>query len=537
MDLTSGIHIKQLNWYNCGPTIYNHSHLGHAKTFIVFDAMVKYYKKLGFDIKYCMNITDIDDKIVKKVTHKKISNIIKSIINTEGIKRVALSWGIEIHPSALIDIIDNIANFDYLLKWIQFQRLSPISIKNLVPTLDEYYNFIHNMEKDFWEDMESINVSKPDEIIRVSENIQDIIKFISVIIENGYAYVSEKSVYFDSQKYIEDGFNFSFLTNSDNNEHNKTDYADQKKDPRDFALWKSAKTIDISFESPWGLGRPGWHIECSTMIYKIFGNKIDVHSGGIDLKFPHHNNEVVQTIAFNKKETGVPDIFLHSGHIMNDGKMSQSLGNSITIKEYLKSYGTSRLLRLIFFMHKWNTELIFSNGIMEYAFNIDKKIEDFIRHTKFIGREVNSTDENISFRQTVKDYEKNINDALLDKFSTDKCIMFVEQLIKETYVYLESGKYDPAFVVDIGNIVMNFFKVLDMDYHLDISKNTNVTPFVDTIVEIRDKIRDMAKLENNLAAKQHLFEITDWIRDEKLSDLKISIEDSGFNKSTKWTFL
>ena len=557
MDLSSKISSEPLNWYNCGPTIYNNSHLGHARTFLIFYAMIRYYKKIGYDITYCMNITDIDDKILKKVAHTKISNIIKEIIIAEGAKRVVLSWGSEIHPNGLDSIINNIHNYDYLVKWVTSQKFRPISINSLSPTMEEYTDFIVNMEQDFWEDMKSINVSKPDIVIRVSENISTITQFISTIIQNGYAYESNGSVYFDSEQYIKDGFDFSVLTNSDNSEHNKVDYNSEKKDPKDFALWKAAKAIDISFESPWGLGRPGWHIECSAMIHKVFGNKVDIHSGGIDLKFPHHNNEIVQTIAFNKDTSGTPKEFFHSGHIHivpssskfqsqsepKSSKMSQSLGNFITIKDYLKNYGTSRQLRLMCLMHKWDKELVFSDGLMEYTRNMDKRFEDFISHIQFIKRDTKSQSEvtlssaiSNDFSQKLQQYKQDINAALLNKFSTDKSIELVEHLIKDTYVYIEHNVHI-SHITEAYDTIMNLFDALDLNYDSTVSNSADTTPFVDTIVEIRDKLRDMAKTCSDKETRKFLFNMTDWIRDDKLKELNIDIEDRGMNKSTKWIHL
>lgn len=588
MDLTSKIDFKQLNWYGCGPTIYNNSHIGHARTFATTHYMVKFYKKLGFDITHCMNITDIDDKIVKKVIHLKISNMIREIIVSEGIKRVVLSWMGEIHPNGLDSIIDNVNNLNDLIKWITLQKFRPYSVKSLSPTHEEYMNFIRNMEREFWEDMESIGVTKPDIIMRVSENIGEIIQFISTIINNGYAYESNGSVYFDSEQYIQDGFDFSPLTNSDNSEHNKMDYNGEKKDPKDFALWKAAKEIDISFKSPWGLGRPGWHIECSSMIHTAFENKVDVHSGGVDLKFPHHNNEMVQTTAFNKSVSGIPDMFFHSGHIQvaldssrlsskspkflnhtdstisitsadsTDSvipaptayKMSQSLGNFITISEYLSKHGTARQLRLMFFMHKWDKELVFSNGLVEYTNNMDKRFEDFINHIQFMERDEASSRDKAShnapsesdneYHAKIEQYMESINASLLNKFSTDKSIEIVEQLIKDTYSYIEKGTYNFSFILEARNVALELFSMFDLNYNSNSSNNTmgaDTAPFIDTIVEIRDKLRDAAKTCTDKETKNKLFEMTDWIRDEKLKSLKIDIEDRGMNKSTKWVYL
>ena len=232
---------NSVTWYMCGPTVYDHSHMGHAKTYICFDylrrIMTDYFK---YDVKLCMNVTDLDDKIIIRANEKKIP----------------------------------------------FGDLS------------------REFETEFFKDCETLNIRLPTVVTRVSEYVPEIVQFIQGIIKNGYAYESNGSVYFDVVKYSNtQGHQYAKLepTNVDNLELLQEgegkltgeNVEQEKRNVRDFALWKKSKEGEPSWESPWGPGRPGWHIECSAMAGEIFKSfPIDIHSGGLDLKFPHHDNEI-----------------------------------------------------------------------------------------------------------------------------------------------------------------------------------------------------------------------------------------------------
>lgn len=533
MDLINNNYTDiNINWYNCGPTIYNRSHLGHARTFMVFDTMVKYYKSIGLKINYCMNITDIDDKIVKKLIHNKILYHINDIINNNELKAIAESWPANFHPEKFNDIINDYKNTDMLTSWILKQKIKIITKEDITPSFDDYCKFIEEMEKYFWLDMEKIGVGKPDILVRVSDNIKHIINFIEQIINNGYAYISNGSVYLDSEKYIGNGFDFNILNNSDNAFH-KVDFIDEKKDPKDFALWKASKSIDISFDSPWGKGRPGWHIECSAMIHQAFNNDIMVHSGGIDLSFPHHNNEMIQTIAFNNAPIGIPKLFFHSGHLLvNNDKMSQSLQNFTTIDLFLKN-NSPRVLRLLFMMHKWNKQLDFSSDSIEYANNLDKKFNEFIKHIDYLKRKsnaINIINDNIVINNIIINYDNMIQHALCDKFDTETALKLVEELIKIIYIRAQDG--DIEFAISGHSVVNKLFNILGIDYN--VVYDNNIDDYINAIIDIRNKIRLLAINSSDKNTKKDLFELSDWIRNDTMKSLNIVIEDLGFNKDTKW---
>lgn len=212
---------------------------------------------------------------------------------------------------------------------------------------EEFFEFAKKWENDFFEDMKALNVELPDSITRVSEFVEQIKKFIQVLINRGYAYESNGSVYFDTKNYREshaygklapDKVGDLELLKEGEGSRSNADHDNEKKTPFDFVLWKKSKPGEPKWESEWGEGRPGWHIECSVMADTILGYPIDMHTGGIDLKFPHHENEIAQTEGYHDDKQWV-NYFVHSGHLHIDGmKMSKSLKNFIKIKTMVKKY-------------------------------------------------------------------------------------------------------------------------------------------------------------------------------------------------------
>ncbi|XP_030712603.1 probable cysteine--tRNA ligase, mitochondrial isoform X3 [Globicephala melas] len=261
------------SWYSCGPTVYDHAHLGHACSYVRFDIIRRILTRVfGCNIIMVMGITDVDDKIIKRANEMNVS---------------------------------------------------PASLANLY-------------EEDFKQDMAALKVLPPTVYLRVTENIPQIIAFIERIIANGHAYATPKgNVYFDLQSR---GDRYGKLVGVAPAPVGETDHSD-KRHASDFALWKAAKPREPSWASPWGDGRPGWHIECSTIASLVFGSRLDIHSGGIDLAFPHHENEIAQCEVFHQcQQWG--NYFLHSGHLHVKGKeekMSKSLKNYITIKDFLST--------------------------------------------------------------------------------------------------------------------------------------------------------------------------------------------------------
>ena len=264
---------NEVKMYACGITVSGEAHIGHAYQALIYDIMRKYLVKKGYDVTYARNYTDVDDKIIAKS-------------NQTGIPA-------DKYAEDMIKIID--------------------------------------------EQMARLQVGEPDVWLKATESIEDIISFVSTLIEKGHAYPTDKGdVYFAVESFPSYG-KLSHRNLEDAISGVRIDTEESKKNPLDFALWKSAKEGEPYWESPWGKGRPGWHIECSTMNKKAFGDRIDIHGGGRDLIFPHHENEIAQTEAL----TGKPfaNFWVHNGLIkVNGQKMSKSLGNSLFLKDLLDRY-------------------------------------------------------------------------------------------------------------------------------------------------------------------------------------------------------
>lgn len=258
--------------YVCGPTVYDYTHIGHARTFTVFDAVKRYLRLRGFDVFHVQNITDIDDKIINRARE-------------EG---------------------------------------------------RDWRDVVEEYSRDYFEGLRSLGI-QIDHHPRVTDHIPDIIRFVHGLIEKGYAYVAESgSVYFEVDKYP----GYGMLSGSLSKEawRQEEDVMHEKKSPYDFALWKAAKPGEPSWESPWGRGRPGWHIECSVMSSRYLGSRIDIHGGGVDLVFPHHENERAQSESYFGHRW--VKYWLHASYLTIKGeKMSKSLGNIIPLREALREWG------------------------------------------------------------------------------------------------------------------------------------------------------------------------------------------------------
>ena len=291
---------NEVKMYVCGPTVYDLSHIGHARSAVAFDVIYRYLKYRGYKVVYVRNYTDVDDKIIKKA-------------NEEG--------------------------------------ASPKEIA------DRYI-------KAFDEDMDALGVSLPDFRPKVTETMDEIIRFVQTLIDKGYAYAVDGDVYYSVRKF--DKYGALSKKNIEELEAGaRVEVDERKKDPLDFALWKASKENEPWWESPWGKGRPGWHIECSAMNKKLLGETLDIHGGGKDLIFPHHENEMAQS----ESATGKPFVryWMHNGFVnINQEKMSKSLGNILTIKDALKNY-SAEAVRLFLLSSHYRSPIDYSPDVLHDA--------------------------------------------------------------------------------------------------------------------------------------------------------------------------
>jgi len=264
------IHDRKVKMYVCGVTVYDDIHMGHARSIIVFDMIARYLRSRGYEVTHLTNFTDVDDKIINR----------------------AAEMGME-----------------------------PLALSKMY--IDRYF-----------QDIESLGVHRADGYPKASENIPQIIAMVQKIIDHGFAYKSEDgSVYFSVDK-VEDYGRLTGQKLEDMQAGARVEVNELKRNPYDFALWKAAKPGEISWDSPWGKGRPGWHIECSAMCTEYLGETIDIHGGGNDLIFPHHENEILQSEAANCKP--LAKYWIHNGMLqVQDAKMSKSLKNFFAVKDVM----------------------------------------------------------------------------------------------------------------------------------------------------------------------------------------------------------
>jgi cysteinyl-tRNA synthetase len=389
---------KVITWYTCGPTVYDVAHMGHARNYLAFDIVRRVLEDyFGYTILYVMNVTDVDDKIILRARRnyllamylsKNEGNVRQLLADTKQAiaqaeskqlaklaqmlelarvtaetasssacaaakqkeaweereaqeklllsKILAAKRALEAMPLKDGDASNEITDTagDYLAEWLDQSQGSSVTDPAI------FRQHAAKYEAAFLEDMELLGVRAPTVMTRVSEYIPEIIHYVEKIVSQGFAYVaSEGSVYFDTQAFRKAGHTYGKLNpwavgavdNSVAGDGNEN----LKRHPSDFALWKAAKPGEPTWDSPWGAGRPGWHIECSAMASSIIGSTIDIHTGGEDLRFPHHDNELAQAEAFYHDQGCCQwvNYFLHSGHLGIEGlKMSKSLKNFITIR-------------------------------------------------------------------------------------------------------------------------------------------------------------------------------------------------------------
>ncbi|HNX91530.1 MAG TPA: cysteine--tRNA ligase [Candidatus Omnitrophota bacterium] len=316
---------NKIGMYVCGPTVYDVPHIGHARSAYVFDFIRKYFEYAGYDVKFVRNVTDVDDKII----NKSVAELVK-----EG------------------------------------KEAAGDPLRSKVKEVAERYLDQYNRE------MAVFGIKNPTREPKATEYIGEMIKFIGGLIEKGFAYPSGGDVYFSVEKFPDYGK--LSRQNTDEMLHGvRKDVNENKRHQLDFALWKSAKPGEPSWPSPWGEGRPGWHIECSVMSTKELRATFDIHGGGLDLMFPHHENEIAQAEA----ATGEPfaRYWIHNGLLtVNGEKMSKSLGNYITIKEYLDKYQDPDLLKIMYLMSHYRSAVDFTETKIHEAAVLKSRVVTFV---------------------------------------------------------------------------------------------------------------------------------------------------------------
>ncbi|KAJ2500758.1 cysteinyl-tRNA synthetase [Coemansia sp. RSA 1972] len=469
-----------------------------------------------------------------------------------SVARLHLSEG-KARPDEML-ILTNSAE-DILSPWLDRQHGAEITDQRIFRDLAAFW------EKDFFEDMDALNVRRPHVLTRVSEFVDEIVRFVQRIIDNGYAYEVDGSVYFDVSAF--DGKNDHFYaklepTSKGNSrlladgEGSLTKEELNKRSLSDFALWKLSKPGEPRWSSPWGEGRPGWHIECSVMASEILGAQIDVHVGGIDLAFPHHDNELCQSEAHFENQQWV-NYFMHAGHLNIEGlKMSKSLKNFITIKEALKKY-SARQIRTLFLLSQWNKPLFFDAKSMEEAIVVEKSLSNFFANTTALLREFRLRQSESDARrhtlapeldllEALKDAKSQVHSALLDSFDTPAAMRAIQEIVSRTNTYLQRGRdnIDLQVVQTVVEYLSRIMRVFGMsnessalgwgssaassDGQGAADRESILLPVARVLSDFRDVVRELALSGGD---KQALLKLCDKIRDSDLPELGVIIDDHG----------
>lgn len=372
----SPIKSGEVKIYACGPTVYNYIHIGNARPLCVFDVMRRYLEKKGFKVIYVQNFTDVDDKIINKA-------------NQEGI--------------------------DYLSVAQKY--------------IDEYKI-----------DAEGLNIKPATIHPLATENIDQMIDLISTLISKNHAYVVENGdVYFNTQSFSEYG-KLSHQPLDDLEAGARVGVGELKKDPMDFALWKSSKPGEPSWDSPWGKGRPGWHIECSAMAKRYLGNTIDIHCGGQDLIFPHHENEIAQSECANG--CTFANYWIHNGYINVDNKkMSKSLNNFFTVRDVAQKFGYAPIRYLMIASH-YRSPINYSEEIIQQCSSAVERLRNCRDNLNFLLKHAKH-DAPDNLKDKFKSFEKKFIDAMEDDFNTADALSVLFDLTRVININLsESSSYD-----------------------------------------------------------------------------------------------
>uniref|UniRef100_A0A2R8N507 Cysteine--tRNA ligase, cytoplasmic n=1 Tax=Callithrix jacchus TaxID=9483 RepID=A0A2R8N507_CALJA len=584
---------KKVTWYCCGPTVYDASHMGHARSYISFDILRRVLRDyFRFDVFYCMNITDIDDKIIKRARQNHLfrqyrekrpeaAQLLEDVqaalmpflvklnettdadkkqmlerirhavqLATEPLEKAVQSRLTGEEVTSRVEVLLEEAK-DLLSDWLDSTLGSDVTDNSIFSELPKFW------EGEFHRDMEALNVLPPDVLTRVSEYVPEIVNFVQKIVDNGYGYVSNGSVYFDTVKFAssekhsygklvpEAVGDQKALQEGEGDLSISADRLSEKRSPNDFALWKASKPGEPSWPCPWGKGRPGWHIECSAMAGTLLGASMDIHGGGFDLRFPHHDNELAQSEAYFENDCWVR-YFLHTGHLTIAGcKMSKSLKNFVTIKDALKKH-SARQLRLAFLMHSWRDTLDYSSNTMESALQYEKFLNEFFLNVKDIlrapvdvaGQFEKWGEEEAELNKNFYDKKTEIHKALCDNVDTRTVMEEMRALVSQCNLYMAArkavrGRPSRALLENIALYLTHMLKIfgaIEEESSLgfpvggpgtSLNLESTVMPYLQVLSEFREGVRKIAREQK----VPEVLQLSDALRDDILPELGVRFED------------
>jgi cysteinyl-tRNA synthetase len=465
--------------YVCGPTVYNYIHVGNGRAYLVFDVVRRYLAYKGYAVTCVQNFTDIDDKIINRA-------------------------GEEGKTTAEIAAL---------------------------------------YERAFLEDMSALNVQPPTVAPRATENIPDMIAMIAGLVAGGYAYESEGDVYFSVEKFAGYG-KLSGRTPEEMGEVERAEASDsRKRNQMDFALWKASKPGEPSWDSLWGPGRPGWHIECSVMSLKHLGMGFDIHGGGQDLIFPHHENEIAQSEAYSG-ETPFVRYWMHNGFVnIMEEKMSKSLGNVVLVRDIITRY-PSDVLRLLVLQSHYRTPIDFGSDALEEAQRAYERLENCLFALDGLLANIHSkvapvrTEREIALNGLFVDSERRFEEAMDDDFNTARAMGVIFELVKEMNTFIDEQQVlqspgGPIIANQGMDLLLKLCRILGLFEPAAAGEKTAAewdeerVPAPDALIDLLLEVRSLARSKSE-------WETADLIR-TRLHDLGIRIDD--LRDGVRWKYV
>ena len=451
-----------ISMYVCGPTVYNYIHIGNARSAIAFDTIRRYFEYKGYDVKYVSNFTDVDDKMINEARAEKTT----------------------------------------------------------VPKLAE--KFINA----FLADTTALNIEPATLHPRATHEINDIITFVKSLIDNGYAYEVDGDVYYRAKKFKHYGQlsdqNIEQLEEGASEHINDTEQS-RKEDPIDFALWKAQKEPDeIGWDSPWGKGRPGWHIECSVMSTKYLGDTIDIHGGGQDLEFPHHENEIAQSEAKTGKK--FVNYWLHNGFVTvgkDQEKMSKSLHNFVTVHDILREVDP-QVLRFFMASVQYRRQINYSAENLAQAATILDRFKNTLTNINYRLADDTASEESVELAQAIMATNEKFEQAMDDDFNVQNALTAIYDLLPVVNANANAARADKQELQKFKEKLASWLLVFGVDTNKLCVKNAGSN---DDEIDALVKKRDEARANKDWAT-------SDQIRDQ-LKEMGITIQDTP--QGTRWT--
>jgi len=438
----------KINIFVCGPTVYDFAHLGHARTYVVFDMIVKYLKEKGFDVFYLQNITDIDDKIIKRAKERKIE------------------------PGTLAN----------------------------------------HFEKEYLRDMKNLKIDSPKEYAKATDHIKEIISQVKKLLEKGFAYKISDGIYFDISKFKDYGKLSRRTLLQAEDAVSRVDEAKEKRNKGDFCLWKFSKPGKPEWPSSFGLGRPGWHIEDTAITEKYFGPQYDIHGGARDLIFPHHEAEISQMEAISGKKPLVK-YWIHTGFLTVQGeKMAKSLGNFITIRDFLKE-NSAYILRFLLLKTHYRSPIDYNEKLISQTKKDSDRITEFVAKLRDIKSKSRNKQSTKIAQKLISKTKNDFEEAMDDDFNTPKAMATIFNLVKRGNSLIDRNEISATSANKILELLGDFDKILGIELT---RANFLITP--------TDKLalKEVLELKKE---REKARERKDW---QKADEIRKKIKDLGY---------